>query len=352
MSAAYPSKTPSKSAAGVPAELAEILAREKPPSVILVTAPDEIRKRRLVEHLIQKFSKNLATPNAEIHRINASQFSLEQLARLADAASALSLFTKQEFSWIRNLEDCPTGVQKQLPKLLKRYSTTHIALFTATDLSASHPVMDHCKKDKTLIALAPLKGFELHRWVERELKRAGFKEAPEDAISTLINAAEEQVDALAGMVEHLGLYCDSSVLTKEDVHTVFIHKTVPGEFDFLDALVGGGIARAEVMISGLLAAGKSPFMLMGLLNRSFSGYLSIRSLMDEGENPQEIRQKLNIAPWVFNKQLPVARRYSSEDLKRALKTLVRVDSKLKNRSLSPDVLMSDVIHELRPSGYR
>jgi DNA polymerase III delta subunit len=105
------------------------------------------------------------------------------------------------------------------------------------------------------------------------------------------------------------------------------------------------------MISGLLAAGKSPFMLMALLNRSFSSYLAIRSLMDEGQNPQDVRQTLGITPWVFNKQLPIARRYSSDDLSRAFKTLVSVDSKLKNRSLSPDVLMSDVIHQLRPSGH-
>jgi membrane-bound lytic murein transglycosylase B len=346
MSPAAPSKSASpKSAHGVPAELGQILARTPPPSVILITAPDEVRKRRLVEHLIQKFSKG---PGAEVHRINASQFSAEHIARLADAASALSLFAKQEFSWIRNLEECPSGLTKHFPKLLGRYSENHVALFTATELPASNPVLEYCKKDKSLIPLEALKGFELHRWVERELRRAGFKEANEDAITTLIAAAEEHVDSLAGMVEHLWLYCESPALTKEDVHSVFIHKTVPGEFDFLDALVGGNIGRAEVMISGLLASGKSPFMLMALLNRSFSNYLSIRSLLDEGQNTQDVRQTLGLTPWVFNKQMPIARRYSSEDLLRGLKTLVSVDSKLKNRSLSPDVLIPSS-RTLRPS---
>lgn len=337
-------KSPIRRSGNIPASLAALVEGREVPPVCLISSPDEIRSRRAVEFLINHFSP---TGQHQISRYRAPDLSLEPLSALIDSTAALSLFTQQEFFWIRNLESCPAPTLKHIPRLLERASPSHAVIFTSTSLPQTHPIQKYCLQKKTLVVLDELKGFELQRWTERELRRLGFTAVPDDAIVTLLHAADASPDRIAAMAEHLWLYSDSPSLTRADVEALFAVHTVPGEFEFIDSLVSGNVARSELMSSSLLRGGKNPFLLLSLLNRSFSSYLTIKALLSEGLSPQEVRQRLGTSPWAFNKQLPIAQRYSLGELRRCMRTLMVIDGKFKNRSLGPELLMSELIRGVR-----
>jgi DNA polymerase III delta subunit len=224
-----------------------------------------------------------------------------------------------------------------------KFCVDHRLVLSASALPASHALRKIKNERFALVELSDLRGFELRRWAERELKREGFARWDEETIDLLCLTAEESADQVASMIKQLALYTDSPNLSMNDIAQLFVQRVVPGEFDFLDALANRNHGKCELMITDLLRSGKNPFMLLSLIARSFSNYLAIATMRAEGVSPATIRQELGMAPWVYNKAEAILRRHSPDSLASAIHTLVRVDSRLKNRSLGVDLLMSELI---------
>ena len=132
----------------------------------------------------------------------------------------------------------------------------------------------------------------------------------------------------------------------KDVQTLFSDSLDASEFDFVDALMQKNAARSESLLQVLLASGKNPFMLVSLLQRSFSTYVSIAALLKDGKNPTEAGQILKIPPWLLRKHLAVVQKHPIQQLKRCVEALVRVDSKLKNRSLGTESIFSEFVYNV------
>jgi DNA polymerase III delta subunit len=191
-----------------------------------------------------------------------------------------------------------------------------------------------------------LEGTELTRWVQKELKNQGIQDCEASAIEHLISIGEGSPDRIVQLIAHVSLYTDGDKLTKKDVQTLFSDSLDASEFDFVDALMQKNAARSESLLQVLLASGKNPFMLVSLLQRSFSTFVSIAALLKDGKNPAEAGQILKIPPWLLRKHLTVVQKHPIQQLKRCVEALVRVDSKLKNRSLGTESIFSEFVYNV------
>jgi len=114
--------------------------------------------------------------------------------------------------------------------------------------------------------------------------------------------------------------------------------------------MGSNRAASEALLVKLIAQGSSPFMLIGLLTKTFSSLYRIRVLLDKGLSPHEIKNSTGIIPWLFSKYLPLAQRSSTKSLEAVLEALMVADFKLKDRSLGPASVLSSVASSLSPHG--
>lgn len=337
---------------------------------ILLIIPDFVRRERAATYVLEHWipttasakkphhSSDSTAPANErairsesgVHRYMGGELTSSTIASLGDSAAALSLFCTLEASYVRDIEACSPSIATELLRVVPRFSETHRLLLTAGELPTSHPVKSAFVKMNACIQLDALRGFELHRWLEKELRRCGFRSWEESAVSAIISAAEESPDRAAAMTHQLALFCEGEVLTASDVHTLFIHQTIPGEFDFLDALIAGNVKKCELMISEFFRSGKNQFMLLGLISRSFSNYLAVSTMLEEGYEAQTIKQKLSLSPWAYNKAVSASRRYSPDRLSSVMGALVAIDSRFKNRSISPETLMSQLIEDVGRAG--
>jgi DNA polymerase-3 subunit delta len=261
----------------------------------------------------------------------------------------MDLFSPFQVSWIRDVDLSNASTAGDLGKIVGKFSSAHKLLLSAKELNAKHPLRAQVAAQGFVVDLESLKNYELRRWLEKELRRLGISPRDEEALVSLLSAGEESPDRLASMSEQLACFCSEATFSVSDVAQLFVFHAIPGEFEFLDSLVAGNTKRCELMLTELLLTGKSAFMLLALISRSFSNYLAVRLLLDERASPQDIRQKLGLSPWVYNKAVAAGQRYSAGQLVEVMQTLVRIDSRLKNRSLGPDALLSELVLNLGAS---
>ena len=329
-----------------PAQLVKKISSDKDcPPALLILASDEIRKDRIEKLLLNAFLKP-ASGELSMARsvVDGRELDAHAIRRLKEDLSSISLFSPRRFFILRHAQELSTEVQKLLVDLLEKGSQDNRLIIEGTALPSTSPLKKHFVRLDLLIELEDMEEQELARWTEKELKAASFNKVPPDVVPLLIDIAEGAPDRIVKSIEQLSLYTGSDQLSRDDIQSVFVQHTAPGEFDFIDALSLGRPARAETLLHGLLASGKNPFMLMSLISRTFSNYLAIKACLADGLSGNEVRQKLNIQPWVFNKHINAVRPYSVDKLKRIMEDILKADSKLKNRSLGVEAIFSELIY--------
>lgn len=316
------------------------------PSFMLVTAPDLIRLRRVEERCRAK----LASQNAQVIKLRGDELSHETVTRFKDELATLSLFSGPKLYVLQYLERTPATSAKLLAQLLAEAMPGTVVLGLAAPLPASDPLVQRATKLGTYAKFPELSGAELTKWSAREATVAGLSACPAAVLERIIELADQRPDAIAELLAHLAIYLDGAPATLESLAALFPSHAVAGEFELIDAIAAGSVARAELLFDTLLRGGKSPFMLLGMISKIFSNYHLIATMLANRMPPNAIREELKMTPWVFNKSLGAARRIRPAEIDAQLAAILRADSKLKNKSLGAEAIFSELFDSLRPSG--
>lgn len=325
--------------------LKELLDRSELPSFILITSPDQVRLQRIEERIRDKS----AVPQNQISKIRADELSTEALTRLKDDLATLSLFSGPRLYVISHIDRATAAATKAIAQIVLDLLPGTTVLGLANEMTASDPLAQAASKLGAYLKFPELSGTELTQWATREVTQAGIAKCPAALIERLIETAEKRPDAIAAMATQFALYLDEAPATIQAFDALFPSAAVAGEFELIDAIAAGSTLRAEVLFETLLRAGKSPFMLLGMISKIFGNYHSIALMLSQRLAPQMIRESLKMTPWVFNKSLEVAKRIKPQEIEGQLRAILRADSKLKNKSLGPQAIFSELFHALRPT---
>ena len=324
--------------------LKEITSQPTCPAVVLILVPDKVRRSRVVDAVLKPFVPEIS--NDYITTYSSQEVKLDTLSNIELEVNSPSLFTKSRFFHFKNIDEVKSDVSKSLLSLLDKDVGEVFFILSGKKLPARSVLKRKCQEAGKLIELPELKGHELTRWAKKELVRVGIEECSSGVVETIVELAGQDPDEIARIAAHLAVYTDSNSLTKEEIFNVFIERPDPNEFELLDIITQGKSIKAELMLSDLLEAGKNPFLLLGLLNRSFTSYYQISQLIGQGMKPTQVRQHLGISPWVFNKHMVATKRYSTKELHNCIQAILYADSKLKNRSLGADLIFSELVSHL------
>ncbi|MCO6432125.1 MAG: DNA polymerase III subunit delta [Deltaproteobacteria bacterium] len=325
----------------------DILAGSKCPQLLLISAHDQVRRRRITKLLLEKFAIGIGAE--DIKRVDLSSIDASGITTLLEELNSLSLFSPKRFFVLDKFDAVAAAMQKQLLSLFDDLAQGVTVIALSKPLPASNAVQKFFSKNGESISLPQLEGFELKRWIQKEIKQNGVQKFSEKSVDQIAAVAEGDLDHVAAAVEHLSLLLDDNeALELSHVETLFPHHKDPSEFTLLELLAEGKSVQAELLLIKLLRSGKSPFALVGLLAKSFSRNLAISWLQDHGLNQTEIRQKLGVPPWLFQKQLSAIRRYKSPRLVHCLLATLSADAKLKNHSLGAEAIFSELAGRLTP----
>ena len=302
--------------------------------------------------LLEQFSPGLrseistGSQRPYVMKIDARGMSADGLRRWRMEVASPSLFASVRFFYIRNIEHLPTALLKDTVALVEQVPECSKLVFVASKLPDSNPLVKLCQARETFIRLEELKAAKLRRWIEKGLEAACIRDYPKELLDLLVQQGEGSADKIADLIERLSLLAEDGKLSRHDLAAVLSLRTEQSEFELIDAIADKNSVRAQITLEKLSQAGSNPFILLSLIARNFGQYLRIKEWLRRGGSSAEVQDRLGLSPWLFNKQLKTANGRSLEQLKSSLINVLRADSKLKNKSLGTETILSELVDRL------
>jgi DNA polymerase-3 subunit delta len=116
-------------------------------------------------------------------------------------------------------------------------------------------------------------------------------------------------------------------------------------FDFVDALSNGNGKSAQHLLHRLLES-EEPFSVWGMIVRQFRYLIQAREILDARGNKDDMARAVQIHPFVAEKAMQQASRFSIESLESIYHKLLRIDEGVKTSQLTLELAMDTLVVEL------
>lgn len=223
--------------------------------------------------------------------------------------------------------------------------TTVLVVLVDEPLDAAHPLVTAAREHGRARLFAPPHGPQLEDWLDRRAQSLGVSLAP-DAASLLPSEVGESTRLLASELEKLRTYVGAGGRIRvEDVRALSPAARQSRVFDLTDALARRDNKAALALLHELLAGGESPLGIVALTAFTTRSLLQVKSLAERGMRPAQIAQAAGMAPFVVEKSLAAARRFSFAQLEAAHRSLLEIDTALKSSRMTPELALDLLVIE-------
>lgn len=220
-------------------------------------------------------------------------------------------------------------------------STALVFLEDAT-IPETHPLVKLAGNDD---AHGRVKRFDLPedavKWVAESAARKGGQIALPAAklLASKINRGEKNdrdhfaddsrlyLRKMDNELEKLVAYANGRRIETSDVELLVADEEISDMFKFIDAVSVRDGRAAYRLMSGILARGESPLVIMSMLARQTRLMISAKEF--QNLNGDQLAQAMNVKPFVAQKSSQQARRFSVPELERAHTAIMEADLAIK-----------------------
>ncbi len=358
-------------------------------SLVLIFGEDDFAAKARAKQLYLQWSEELGGMDHEIIDASASNSTeaLKAIAKLREALQTLLFFGAGKAIWFKNcnfLADERTALSQivteslaDLAQELKEFPFDNVRLLISAGKVDKRKVFY-----KALDKLGTVENFagwsiddkdwtdQAETWARKAL-REREKEISDEALAELISRVGPNPRQLDSEVEKLGLYStDKSEIEFEDVTAICSRNKMARAFALGDALDLPRLLRRldEELWEVKLDPGKSEIgLLYGLISKiramillkemmregwikpsmDFSAFKAQLSRVPADQLPGDKRfNPLSINPYVLFKALPQVRRYSQEELIRAMELLFQCNRCLVSTGLEESLVLQQTLVQI------
>ena len=192
--------------------------------------------------------------------------------------------------------------------------------------------------------LLPSQG-DMPNWIRKHAESLGGKLDPAAALA-LANITGNDPRLASQEINKLLTYVDfKRVVEAEDVVELCGSGGLVDIFSLVDGIALGNTASALRMLRGLLEE-QEAVAIFGMIIRQFRLLLMTREILDEGGKAETVRHDLGQHPYVVDKLVKQAPRFSMERLETIYHRLLELDEAMKSSQMTADLAMETFIVEL------
>lgn len=140
--------------------------------------------------------------------------------------------------------------------------------------------------------------------------------------------------------------CSGRPIEKADIDYFISYEKEKSIFALTDAFVSKNIKKTFEAIQSLKDQNIDSYQIVGLLNRQVENLYRAKILLDQGYQEQSLRQRMGVHPFVAKKLCQEVGRFSLEELKNMLDSLISLDQDLKSLSIPDQYLVEVKILEM------
>jgi DNA polymerase-3 subunit delta len=234
------------------------------------------------------------------------------------------------------------GLAEYIPSLPE---TTVLVALIPDELKADHPLMQAARRHGTSHVFAKPAGAQLTDWVTRRARAQKRRITPE-AARMLVESLGDDLRMLASEIDKLGTYVgESGEISAENVRALTPIGRELDAFELTDALARNDRSEALTILHRLLEQGEPPLRIIGLVAYQTRSLMQVKLLSDRGMPAHQIASAAGIAPFVVEKSLRLARRFTFAQLEAAHRTLLEIDTSLKRSRMTPELALDLLVLE-------
>lgn len=180
---------------------------------------------------------------------------------------------------------------------------------------------------------------DLVKWVLKEIKERGGSVDKRAAATLTADAGD--VWLLSSLIDQLVAYKNGAEIGTADVRLFIDEKVDDNIFNMVDAIISGNKKLAFKLINEQRRLGEDEPFLFAMIMRQFKILLQMRDLWEREDNltSDVMAKKLKLHPFVAKKSMPLVRKFTMPDLKRAYDELLEIDVKTKTGLADQAVLI-------------
>jgi DNA polymerase III subunit delta len=367
-------------------------APASPAPVLLICGEDDFNVKQRARQVFQKWSEELGGMDHEMvdAQVNNGGEALKAIARLREALNTLPFFGGGKVVWFQNCsflgDDRTAGSAAVTETLAELSAELKVFKWDNVRLLISAGKVDKRKSFyKTLEKIGQVETFAAlsvddKDWVSKaedhalKLLKTAKKSIGDEALSELVNNVGPNLRQLANEVEKLTLYTGTRAqIEVDDVSAIVTRNKQARAFALGDALGDRDLprllrcldeemwemkfdsAKSEIgLLYGLISKVRAMIFLREMLREKWiqaeGDYNRFKSQLDripKDKLPEDRRfNPLALNPYILFKALPHARRYSTEELVRAMELLLQCNQKLISSSLDEKLVLQQTLLEI------
>ena len=367
-------------------------APASPAPVLLICGEDDFNVKQRARQVFQKWSEELGGMDHEIvdAQVNNGGEALKAIAKLREALNTLPFFGGGKAVWFQNCsflgDDRTAGSAAVTETLAELSAELKVFKWDNVRLLISAGKVDKRKSFyKTLEKIGQVETFAAlsvddKDWVSKaedhalKLLKAAKKSIGDEALSELVNNVGPNLRQLANEVEKLTLYTGPRTqIEVDDVSAIVTRNKQARAFALGDALGDRDLprllrcldeemwemkfdsAKSEIgLLYGLISKVRAMIFLREMMREKWiqaeGDYNRFKSQLDripKDKLPEDRRfNPLALNPYILFKALPHARRYSTEELVRAMELLLQCNQKLISSSLDEKLVLQQTLLEI------
>lgn len=310
--------------------------------IIFLYGKDTYRRRAHLHKMMEKFKADRDPQGLNTVRVDCSK----EPQKVMEQVLAAPFLAERRMVVVEHLL---ASKQKELQQeILKRIEeknlpdTNVVVFWEATDAyktKDAKALLARLQKEKYAQQFDVLKGVQLGGWVAGEVAARKGK-ISSHATQYLIQHTNDSWQ-LSSLVDQLVAYKQGEEIGVADVQ-LFLDETADDNiFNLVDAIVGKQPRQAYAMIQQQYAIGEDVQFMFAMLLRQFRILIELRDLFerDDAQASNVLAKKLGLHPFVVKKSLPLAKRYTLEQLRQAYQLLLDLDIQIKHGEADQELLL-------------
>lgn len=328
-------------------------ARKAPPRVYLLYGSHHVRRRTLVQHLVERVRQQGGT-ELDMVFLDGTQVSLSDLRQQVLTFPFLTprrlVVLRHPLALSRNARERQNFLQllEQVP------AHTALVLEVDQDLEANHWLLQWARQHPEYVfvraSTIPQDLGSMLRWMESVVQEHGGQ-ISRQALVTLYGLVGQDVNRLYQELQKLALYSQAlgRPLQEADLADLVLESPPPNLFELGHALAEGQGKRSLELLHRLLER-EDPRAVWNLLVRHFRLLLLAREGQELGEPAGAWAREERLPRFVVRRLTQQARHFSLDQLERLYLQLLDLEDRIRRFELTPAEALEQVVHRLTGVG--
>lgn len=327
---------------------------------ILLYGPDTYRSRQRLHFYREGFKKKYDPSGLNVVNLDGENLTMEELSK---SAGQMGFLASKRFIVVENLisKNKNKKIQQEVIDYLdKDTSDENVLVFREvteeqeyskkqkSKTSSAKPLLTRLLKEKAE-NFPLLQGEQLNKWIRAEVKkRGGAISSP--AVLELASLVGSDLWNMVTEIEKLINFKNRQEITPDDVRNMVRAKFDDNIFHLTDALAARNAKLSFKLLYDQLALGSHELYILTMLIRQFRILLQTKELIDREPNYYTVASRLQIHPFVAQKAIRDARRFSLAELKNIYRQLLEIDIRLKTTQDNPRLMFDLLVTSVCQAG--